>query len=144
MTNYTELSAIYDNRKSFYGKARIRKDRDGLTLISYETEVAKIVDKNNGYSIAPYAVIYGTYSTTTLRHIKEFLKQNGFKAESKAQIEKDYLNWGGESLFFFLCRSLYIIRSRAENNPYIIPTREQARQGIIYSRKTERILYRII
>lgn len=89
---YTELKAIYDGRQSFYGKAHIRADRDGLTLISYETEVAKIVDKNNGYSIPAYAVIYGTYSATTLRHIKEFLKQNGFKAESKAQIIKDYLN----------------------------------------------------
>ena len=89
---YTELKAIYDNRKSFYGKAHIREDKDGLTLISYETEVAKIVDKNNGYSIPAYAIIYGTYSQTTLRHIKEFLKQNGFKAESKSQIEKDYLN----------------------------------------------------
>jgi len=92
MTNYTELKAIYDGRQSFYGKAHIRTDRDGLTLISYETEVAKIVNKNHGYSIPAYAIIYGTYSATTLRHIKEFLKQNGFKAESKAQIIKDYLN----------------------------------------------------
>lgn len=92
MTNYTELTAVYDSRKSFYGKAHIRRDRDSITLISYETEVAKIVDKCCGYKIAPYAVVYGTYSNTTLRHIKEFLKQNGFKAESKAQILKDYLN----------------------------------------------------
>ena len=41
--------------------------------------------------IPAYAEVYGTYSATTLRHIKEFLKQNGFKADSKSQIEKDYL-----------------------------------------------------
>jgi hypothetical protein len=36
------------------------------------------------------AEVYGTYSSTTLRHIKEFLKQNGFKAESSKQIMADY------------------------------------------------------
>ena len=35
--------------------------------------------------------VFGLYSVTTLRHIKEFLKQNGFKAETKAQIAKDYM-----------------------------------------------------
>jgi hypothetical protein len=27
-----------------------------------------------------------------LRHVKEFLKQNGFRADSKNQMEKDYFN----------------------------------------------------
>lgn len=87
----TELKTIYDNRKSFYNKATVTEDKNGKYLTSYNTVVARITDKNNGYKIAPYAEVYGTYSQTTLRHIKEFLKQNGFKAESKAQIEKDYL-----------------------------------------------------
>ena len=89
MTTY--LKPIYDSRKSFYNKATITEDANGKYLTSYNTVVARITDKNNGYQIAPYAEIYGIYSQTTLRHIKEFLKQNGFKAESKAQIEKDYL-----------------------------------------------------
>ena len=91
MTNTVELKPIYDSRKSFYGKAKVISDRDGKTLVSYSTTVARITEKNNGYTIIPYAVIYGTYSTTTLRHIKEFLKQNGFKADTKEQILKDYL-----------------------------------------------------
>ena len=91
MTTTAELKPIYDSRKSFYGKAKVISDRDGKTLVSYSTTVARITEKNNGYMITPYAVIYGTYSATTLRHIKEFLKQNGFRAESKAQIEADYL-----------------------------------------------------
>ena len=89
MTEY--LKPIYDSRKSFYNKATVTEDKNGKYLTSYNTVVARITDKNNGYKIPPYAEIYGTYSQTTLRHIKEFLKQNGFKAENKAQIEKDYL-----------------------------------------------------
>lgn len=88
MTTY--LKPIYDSRKSFYNKATVTEDENGRYLTSYNTIVARITDKNNGYQITPYAEVFGTYSQTTLRHIKEFLKQNGFKAESKAQIEKDY------------------------------------------------------
>lgn len=78
-----ELTPQFDSRASFYGKARI--EFDGLTtnLISYETKVATVL---NGE-----VEVFGTYSSTTLRHIKEFLLQRGFKAETKAQIEKDYI-----------------------------------------------------
>lgn len=89
MTEY--LEARFDSRQSFYNKATVTEDKNGKYLTSYNTVVARITDKNNGYKISPYAEVYGTYSATTLRHIKEFLKQNGFKAESKSQIEKDYL-----------------------------------------------------
>ena len=85
------LEARFDSRKSFYNKATVTEDKNGKYLTSYNTVVARITDKNNGYKISPYVEVYGTYSQTTLRHIKEFLKQNGFKAESKTQIEKDYL-----------------------------------------------------
>lgn len=111
----TLLEPHYDTRQSFYGKARIehRKhgdtvcpvyyydtvlpnedgncslcdtpfDGDVLTLTSYSTEVATIA--NN------VARVRGTYSQTTLRHIKEFLKQNGFRADTAKQIMKDYGN----------------------------------------------------
>ena len=88
MTTY--LQPIYDGRKSFYNKATVTEFSDGKYLTSYNTVVAQIIDKNHGYSIPAYAQVFGTYSQTTLRHIKEFLKQNGFKAETKAQIERDY------------------------------------------------------
>lgn len=78
----TYLEPQYDRRKSFYGKARIIHENGRIILRSYSTNVAEIV---NGRP-----VVFGTYSSTTLRHIKEFLKQNGFKAESKNQILKDY------------------------------------------------------
>lgn len=77
------LDARYDSRKDFYGKATVEECADGtIQLTSYSTHVASIVDGK--------AEVYCWYSATTGRHIKEFLKQNGFKAESKAQILKDY------------------------------------------------------
>ena len=87
MTTYTrELETRYDSRKSFYGKATLRMDGNKLVLISYSTKVATIEDGK--------AVVFGTHSPTTLRHIKEFLKQNGFTADTKKQIENDYMKVG--------------------------------------------------
>ena len=81
-TYYYELMPRYDSRKSFYGKAHVIETETAKTLRSYSTNVAAI---ENGK-----AEVYGTYSQTTLRHIKEFLKQNGFKAETLNQIWRDY------------------------------------------------------
>lgn len=109
-----DLSTQYDSRASFYGKARVTvRDEHGdstcpvyfydkvlpneagncslcdtpfnapvKTLVSYTTEVATIAGGK--------ARVRGVYSNTTLRHIKEFLKQNGFKAENSKQIMADY------------------------------------------------------
>ena len=81
--NY-ELLPRYDARKSFYGKARVDTGDDNTKnrLYSYDTLVAEIKDGK--------PVVYGTYSQTTLRHIKDWLKQLGFKAETSAQIMRDY------------------------------------------------------
>lgn len=79
--NY-QLKPIYENKKSYYNKAVIEESNGKKTLKSYETDVCFI--ENNK------AVVKETYSQTTLRHIKEFLKQNGFKAETEKQILNDY------------------------------------------------------
>jgi hypothetical protein len=77
-----KLQPKYNRQKSFYGKAYVY-DKDGKKILrSYSTDVAYI---ENGK-----AVVRGTYSVTTLRHIKEFLQQNGFKAENSKQIIADY------------------------------------------------------
>jgi len=76
------LKPRYDSRASFYKKAKVKQVNGKLILQSYQTDVAKI---ENGKPI-----VYGTYSQTTLRHIKEFLKQYGYKAETSKQILKDY------------------------------------------------------
>jgi hypothetical protein len=79
-----ELCPYYDSAKSFYGKAKVFEIENDVFLVSYDTVVAFY---NRDTKIVQ---VYDTYSATTLRHIKEFLKQSGFKAESKKQIEKDY------------------------------------------------------
>ena len=81
---FMELYPYYDSAKSFYGKAKVIEVENDVFLISYDTIVA-FFNRD-----AKVVQVYGTYSATTLRHIKEFLKQSGFKAESKKQIENDY------------------------------------------------------
>ena len=80
-----ELTPQWDHCRSFYGKAHVLVEASGkLTLRSYSTNVA-VVEKDE-------ARVFGTYSATTLRHIKEFLRQNGFGALSKKQIEELVVN----------------------------------------------------
>jgi len=81
----TNLNPQFDSRKSFYKKARVKTEDNKIILISYNTEV--IIIENNKPFLNPN---YTNISNTTLRHIKEFLKQNGFKADSKSQILADY------------------------------------------------------
>lgn len=84
-----DLQALNDSRASFYGKARVETDYPEVRLISYTTNVATI--KYNGQPDDKGKLeVYGTYSQTTLRHIKEFAKQYGFKAENSKQIMADY------------------------------------------------------
>ena len=80
-----ELCPYYDSAQSFYGKAKVFEIENDVFLMSYDTIVAFF---NRDTKIAR---VMDTYSATTLRHIKEFLKQNGFKAENKKQIENDYI-----------------------------------------------------
>lgn len=66
--NVYELSARYDSRKSFYGKAHVIDHGDGtLELMSYSTIVSRCV---NGV-----VEHLGKWSQTTSRHQREFEKQ---------------------------------------------------------------------
>lgn len=80
-----ELCPYYDSAQSFYSKAKVIEIENDVFLVSYDTIVAFY---NRETKIAE---VIDTYSATTLRHIKEFLKQSGFKAETKKQIERDYM-----------------------------------------------------
>lgn len=84
-----ELSPQHDARKSFYGKAHVVTDDDGTQILySYNTPVIEL--KGGKVKLLPM----WDSSQTTLRHVKEFLKQNGFSAGSKGEIARLY----GESL----------------------------------------------
>ena len=81
--NKQELKPLYDSRKSFYKKAFVIYGDNNIKLLSYQTIVCSIENDK--------PKILGLYSVTTTRHIKEFLKQKGFKAETTQQLLKDYL-----------------------------------------------------
>lgn len=83
VNEFTYLAPMYDNAKSFGNKASVSDD--GNILYSYNTKVISIIDGKPVLQVGEDLL-----SQTTLRHIKEFLKQKGFKAESKQQILKDY------------------------------------------------------
>lgn len=109
--NDYDLGCRYDSRQSFYGKAKVEEFSDGSeALRSYSTIVACITCENGERK----AHVRGQYSQTTTRHIKEYLKQNGFKADTIQQVLKDYgddLSEEGTEDFswktFLLNRGLY-------------------------------------
>lgn len=76
------LNCRYDSRQSFYDKAKVIVKNNIKVLTSYDTPVALIEDDK--------VYIDDLYSQTTLRHIKEFLKQNGYDALTKKQILTEY------------------------------------------------------
>ena len=66
-----ELTARYDARKSFYGKAHVIDYENGtMELQSYDTIVSRV--KNGKVEHL------GEWSQTTSRHQKEFERQFGF------------------------------------------------------------------
>ena len=69
----TELRAVHDSRKSFYGKAIIE---DGVKLYSYGTLVASVEPGQR-------PKVYNLQSRTTARHVREFLLQNGYSDQPK-------------------------------------------------------------
>lgn len=79
-----DMTPQYDNRKSFYNKAIVDDNGNEKTLYSYNTPVVKIIDGK--VELLPK----WDWSQTTLRHVKEFLKQNGFEATSLSQIRDTY------------------------------------------------------
>ena len=86
-----DLMPIYEKSvKSYYSKAKTTehlnlKNENVISLYSYNTLVSYIVRNK-----AHITKNKNHLSNTTLRHIKEFLKQNGFKVENKKQILNDY------------------------------------------------------
>ena len=81
-----ELTPKFDSRKSFYGKAKISFEGDRRLLFSYGTPVAFIEPDR-----LPVMLDGWDSTQTTLRHAREFLKQNGVKADSKKQMQRDYM-----------------------------------------------------
>ena len=85
-TTRKELTTVYGerpfNKRAFVTHIQ-RPDGYIKYLVSYGGVVAKIENDK--------AEVYGTYSSETLTHIREFLQQNGFKADTCVQIREDYM-----------------------------------------------------
>lgn len=85
------LEPRYDSRKSFYGKARVEDDypeKGSKVLYSYNTPVVgiregKVTLLRNGY-------LGWSSSSTTLRHVKDFLQQEGFEIGSYKELANMY------------------------------------------------------
>lgn len=81
MDNFSyDLMPLHTNQKSFYGKARVYAVEDGrdnyYTLRSYATAVVSVYV---GPDDIPYIKrLWDGYSATTMRHVNEFLIQEGF------------------------------------------------------------------
>lgn len=87
MTKIYELTARYDRRKSFYGKAQIIETPQTLTLLSYSTQILQYNKRTK--KIKYLCRDEWAYTQTTNRHINEFLLQ--FTNES-ALSKKEILN----------------------------------------------------
>ena len=68
--NTYELQARYTHVKSHYGKAMVIETEDVISLKSYSTIVARFYKDDDRLDI------YGTYSNTTMRHLKDFINQH--------------------------------------------------------------------
>lgn len=73
MESKSYLMPIYDNRKSFYNKAYIVRIGDLIRLYSYNTLVLEI--GKDYYKLNKSIDEKLLFGSTTLRHIKETLKQ---------------------------------------------------------------------
>lgn len=76
----SNLEPQYSTRKSFYGKANVNDDN---TLVSYGTPIMKIEDGKIQMLCRPEHL-----TQTTLRHIREFMQQNGMEPIAKRDIVK--------------------------------------------------------
>jgi N-acetylglutamate synthase-like GNAT family acetyltransferase len=79
----TYLQPINSNCQSFYKKAKTEQSGNIISLISYSTIVASYNIESEEMTIKDW------YSTTTARHINEFLTQYGFPKMNKAEMIKN-------------------------------------------------------
>ena len=70
-----ELESRFTNQQSFYGNATVEQVSDGILLFSYGMLIAKLSYKGND-SYKLQVTNAWDYSQTTLKHLKEFIKQN--------------------------------------------------------------------
>ena len=68
----------YDNRKSFYGKAKVEENGAVFVLYSYDIPVC-VYDSDKEV----FTRLWDGYSTTTMRHVNSFLRHYGLPGGGK-------------------------------------------------------------
>ena len=69
------LEPRFDARKSFYKKAKVYETAASTVLESYDTRICEL------YINGELWIFDAMYSQTTMRHVKEFLKQHNVKID---------------------------------------------------------------
>jgi hypothetical protein len=92
MYNIYEMTAIYDRRKSFYGKAYIIEFMGRKILLSYDTRVCEIDASGKFHRY------WGGESVTTMRHINEFIRQNGISGGGVAWWREQHIEEEAEMI----------------------------------------------
>ena len=72
-----KLHCEYGYQKSFYNKAYTLENDSIKQLYSYDTLIATINKKLNTVEFTQYS----DYSATTVRHVNDFLRQNGLRPQ---------------------------------------------------------------
>ena len=80
----------FENVKSYYNKAQVEIEKNIKKLYSYNVLVCEINTLENTF----YLYEDFDFSQTTLRHVKEFLQQHGFKKMTKKEMEAYKNEWG--------------------------------------------------
>lgn len=91
------LEAKFDSRASFYGKANYSKGNNVAILFSYNAPVL-FKDNNDNLYINKNVDSHLLLSTTTLRHIKEFVQQFCNRAVPTKQEIKDFYDFSIEGV----------------------------------------------
>ena len=97
-----ELKPVYDGRKSFYGKAVVEDDGASITLYSYKTPVCT-VDAVGDMGKPMFRLLEKwDCSATTLRHVREFLRQMVGRRVPASKAQLSELDDGGYAFLYEL------------------------------------------
>lgn len=91
-----KLEPEFDGRKSFYGKAKVESEDDVKVLYSYGYAVCAIAGDFGPVLLRDGYANYAS-SATTMRHVREFLKQNGYDVYPVSKMSDHYpiRSWRG-------------------------------------------------
>lgn len=88
--NVTYLEPIFDNANSFYNKCYYKVNDNIIYLYSYDTLVLEFDILTNSYKLN-FGIGDLLFSSTTTRHLLEFLKQQNFSFKNEGKTRKELI-----------------------------------------------------